>query len=109
MTIEITPLDSTCTTEPGTMNVGDTATPLQFMLAPPVGTPSFAGSSLEFIMTEVGQTTPTVEAAATWDNTAAGQGHYAWQSADVATPGIFNLQVRVTFSGGAVLHFPNGG
>lgn len=42
----------------------------------------------------------------TWviDNATAGQAHYNWSSADVATPGTWAIQVEITV-GGEPLHF----
>lgn len=100
---------STLTLASASWAVGDTEPSVNFTLAPDPDAPTFVGSSVEFIMTAVGALTPTTAAAAVWDNTSAGAGHYAWASPDVATAGIFNVQVKVTYSGGAVAHFPNEG
>lgn len=101
---------STLTLLSSTWDVGDTEPALNFTVQQDPDAPSLVGSTVQLIMTPVGSSTPLVDlAACAWDNTAAGTGHYTWTTPDVAVAGIFNVQLKVTYAGGAVAHFPNTG
>jgi hypothetical protein len=90
---------------------GDTGTPFAPVfqkIDPATGNPiafDLTGLTLSMKMRE--QETGQVKiCAAAWiiDSAAAGQAHYPWQAGDVDTPGIWQVQITCTDSGGKPVH-----
>jgi hypothetical protein len=68
-----------------------------------------SGSSVRFHMRPIGQTTNTVDSAATIHDVDLGQVSYAWSSTDTANSGMFEAEFQVTNTDGTIETFPNAG
>jgi len=65
------------------------------------------GLTITMKMQNANDTSVSKSGTGTWtiDNATAGQAHYTWDSADVDTPGIWTLFIKLTNSGtGAFVH-----
>lgn len=94
----------------------DTASPITATLMDDTGDPvDLAGATVKFRMIPIGGGDPKVDAAAANDQNGNGSDgskgdvSYAWSAADTDTDGLFLGSWVVTFTGGAVQTFPNGG
>lgn len=94
----------------------DTASAITVTLTDEDGNPvDIAGATVTFRMTPVGGGTAKVDAAAVNDQNGDGSDgskgdvSYAWLAADTDTAGLFLGSWVVTFAGGAVQTYPNGG
>jgi len=68
------------------------------------------GATAKFIMRQVGATLPKVNATAVIDPDQVnnkGKISYTWQTADTDTPGIYEAEWEVTFTGSKPQSFPN--
>jgi hypothetical protein len=66
------------------------------------------GATVKFTMRKRGATTLKInEAAATIIDAAGGKIRYPWVAADTDTPGIYDGEFEVTFSGGEIQTWPN--
>lgn len=80
--------------------VGDTLDPLVGQFQYKDGTPiPLAGATFTLVM--VSNTGTRQVGTGTWtiDNASAGQAHYSWSAADVATAGTWTIQVSYTIGG----------
>ncbi len=72
---------------------------------------NLTGASVVFHMTDWSRSTVVINGAATGANGGAlgssGVVEYAWQSADVATAGLYRAEWQVTFGNGKVETWPN--
>jgi hypothetical protein len=69
---------------------------------------NLAGAAVVYHMVSLGGA-ETVTGPATITDAANGQVTYSWQPNDTEVAGIYFAEWQVTFSGGAVETFPNGG
>lgn len=70
---------------------------------------NLTGAAVVFQLAPIGGGALVVQADAAIIDAAAGEVSYTWQGADSATPGWYLASWQVTFSGGEVQTFPNGG
>lgn len=71
---------------------------------------SLAGATAKFIMSKTPGGTPVVNAAASIIAPATGgRVTYAWTALDTATAGTYYAEFEITFPGGVLETFPNGG
>lgn len=68
---------------------------------------NLTGATVRFVMTNNETGVVKVAAAATVVTPASGIVRYDWASADTDTPGLFDGEFEVTFSGPVVQSFPN--
>jgi hypothetical protein len=88
---------------------GDTRSPYVRTLEDGDGNPvNISGATVAYRMQPLGGI-QTISGPATILNAPQGQVSYSWQAADTDTAGIYFAEWEVTFSGGAVQTFPNGG
>lgn len=91
-----------------TLKEGDTSPAITSTLQDAAGDAvNLTGATVKFIMTAKGDSTPTVDAAATVVTPLAGVVSYSWLAADTDTAGKYEAEWEVTFSGGAKQTFPN--
>lgn len=62
---------------------------------------NLTGATITMKMVDTSGLNAPKTCSGTWtiDNATAGQAHYGWQSADVNTPGIWELSITITVSG----------
>lgn len=65
-------------------------------------------TSAKFLMREAGGAVK-VNGTATISDAANGEVTYTWGTADLDTAGVYDAEVQVTWTGGAIETFPNGG
>ena len=66
----------------------------------------FTGGTVRFHMNELDGTN-VVDSAATANDASAGDVQYAWQAADTANVGLFNIEWEVTYADSSIETFPN--
>ncbi|MGH2505930.1 MAG: hypothetical protein ACRDHZ_00695, partial [Ktedonobacteraceae bacterium] len=82
------------------MTVGDTLIPLSVQTSFRDGSPiPLVGATLSLVMVSGTGVRQVGTGVWTIDNAAAGQAHYAWSAADVATAGTWSIQVEYTIGG----------
>lgn len=64
-------------------------------------------SSVKFIMTLDGDTTPTVDGACVITDSANGKVKYNFAAGDVDTGGMYKYRYKITFSDGKILSVPS--
>jgi len=67
-----------------------------------------SGAAVLFLMRNPRTRELKVSSAATITDAAAGRISYAWAAGDTDTPGVYQVEVQVTFGSGEVETFPNG-
>lgn len=67
------------------------------------------GATVRFHMRPVGTAVAAIDAAATVISAGTGVVDYTWQAGDTATVGEYQAEFEVTYPGGEVETFPNGG
>lgn len=73
----------------------------------PAGTPvDLSGTSVRFIMTKDGASSPKVNQPATIISATAGSVEYAWSGTDTDTAGLYRAEWEVTFAGSIKRTFP---
>lgn len=68
-----------------------------------------SSTGVTFRMTRFGETTPKVEAAAIISDPDEGMVQYHWQAGDTDTPGTYESEFEVAFTGFSSLTVPNDG
>lgn len=92
------------------LHQGDEGQTITIVCTDEDGPVDIEGADVRFLMARLtGGDAIVAEDAENENDTALGQVSYEWQGADTATPGHFVASVEVTFVGGAVVTFPNGG
>jgi hypothetical protein len=87
---------------------GDTAPAIAEQLFDGTGTAvNLSGATVKFQMAGPGQATAEVDATATITDAALGKVSYTPITADTDTIGVYMVQWKVTFGGGAIERFPN--
>ena len=98
-----------------TIKQGDLLPAIAATLMEGVGTvnegpaPVTDADTVKFLMRRIGETTPTVNAAADWADQPASQVRYAWVSGDTATAGTYECEWEVTWPSGKKMTFPSAG
>ena len=70
---------------------------------------NLTSASVTFVMRNLANASPTVNASASITNAAAGEVQYSWNTGDTATAGEYMVQWRITLSGGGTYTYPNVG
>jgi hypothetical protein len=65
------------------------------------------GASVMFHMTEIGSSTPAVDAAGAVVDGTAGVIEYQWETGDTADAGNYNAEFQVTYVDSTIETFPN--
>jgi hypothetical protein len=82
------------------MYTGDVLVPLAVQFSHTDGSAiDLTGATLALVMESSAGVRQLGSGTWTIDNAAAGQAHYAWSSADVATAGTWTIQVSITIGG----------
>ena len=68
-----------------------------------------AASSVKFMMTLWGETTPTVDATCAIVTADEGIVRYTWDTAETATVGLYSVQWEITYSDATILTVPTSG
>ncbi len=91
-----------------TIKKGDTYPTLRATLTDSAGVPvDLTGASVTFRMVDAVGEQVIADAAVAITNPAAGEVEYAWQVADVDTPGEYRGEFHAVLFGGALVTFPN--
>lgn len=70
---------------------------------------NLAGAAVKFIMKLPTTTATKINTAATITSASTGGVSYGWAAADTDTAGQYQAEFEVTFSGGLIQTYPNGG
>lgn len=87
----------------------DTKEPLQATLKDQAGVVTLTGATVRFHMRKRHSSAAKVDAAAVVVDAPNGVVKYAWQAADLDTPGVYHGEFEVTFSDQTIQSFPNDG
>ena len=89
---------------------GDTSPYLQVTLKDGDGAVvNLTGATAVFSMRRGGSTTVSEQSATVVSPATAGVVRYTWGASDTATPGMYEGEFEVTFSGGEIQTYPNAG
>ncbi len=96
------------------LKAGDTVSRIQSTLENSGGTAvDIQGATVLFFMSPIGSSTLTVGGTATVDQVtdgsdgSKGKVHYAWNTADTATPGLYLAEWQARYATGGTQTFPN--